>query len=103
MLEQQDANDLPRAMKSRVEERRGGWGHVASLRSLSPFIEPDVRISRIRLCAWKGEKQFPSITATSASGYKQTLAGLKTTSALHPGADLPGGVAEGPFLTQAVL
>ncbi len=35
----------------------------------------------------------------SASGYKQTLAGLKTTSALHPGADLPGGVAEVPFLT----
>ena len=27
----------------------------------------------------------------SAHGYKQTLAGLKTTSALHPGADLPGG------------
>ncbi len=39
----------------------------------------------------------------SAVGYKQTLAGLKTTPALHPGADLPGGVAEGPFLTQAVL
>ncbi len=38
---------------------------------------------------------------TSALGYKQTLAGLKTTSALHPGADLPGGVAEGPFLTQS--
>ncbi len=36
----------------------------------------------------------------SANGYKQTLAGLKTTSALHPGADLPGGVAEGPFVTQ---
>ncbi len=36
----------------------------------------------------------------SAYGYKQTPAGLKTTSALHPGADLPGGVAEGPFLTQ---
>ncbi len=27
----------------------------------------------------------------SACSYKQTLAGLKTTSALHPGADLPGG------------
>ncbi len=27
----------------------------------------------------------------SANGYKQTLAGLKTTSALHPGADVPGG------------
>ena len=36
----------------------------------------------------------------TAPGYKQTLAGLKTTSALHPGADLPGGVAEGPFLTH---
>ncbi len=36
----------------------------------------------------------------SAYGYKQTLAGLKITSALHPGADLSGGVAEGPFLTQ---
>ncbi len=37
----------------------------------------------------------------SVVGYKQTLAGLKTTSALHPGADLPGGVAEGPFLTPS--
>ncbi len=38
----------------------------------------------------------------SVPGYKQTLAGLKTTSASPPGADLPGGVAEGPFLTQPV-
>ena len=38
---------------------------------------------------------------TSGYGYKQTLAGLKTTSASLPGADLPGGVAEGPFLTQS--
>ncbi len=67
-------------------------GHSASSRFPSPLIEPDLRISRTRLCAWKGEKQFPSITATSASGYKQTLAGQKTTSALHPGADLPGGL-----------
>ncbi len=37
----------------------------------------------------------------SAYGYKQTLAGLKTTSASPPGADLPGGVAEGPFLTRS--
>ena len=36
----------------------------------------------------------------SAFGYKQTLAGLKTTSASPPGADVPGGVAEGPFLTH---
>ncbi len=38
---------------------------------------------------------------TSAFGYKQTLAGLKTTSALHPGADLPGGVSKGLLLTQS--
>ena len=44
-----------------------------------------------------------SAAPTSAYGYKQTLAGLKTTSASPPGADVPGGVAEGPFLTQAVL
>ncbi len=36
----------------------------------------------------------------SAYDYKQTLAGLKTTSALHPGADLPGGVSKGLLLTQ---
>ena len=33
----------------RVEERRGGLGHSASPRFLSPLIEPDVRIARIRL------------------------------------------------------
>ncbi len=37
----------------------------------------------------------------SVVGYKQTLAGLKTTSASPPGADLPGGVAEGPFLVES--
>ncbi len=37
----------------------------------------------------------------SPLGYKQTLAGLKTTSALHPGADLPGGVAEGRFMVES--
>jgi hypothetical protein len=37
---------------SRVEGRRGGLGHVASLRFLSPLIKPDVRISRIRLSDW---------------------------------------------------
>ena len=32
----------------------------------SPVIEPDVRISPNRLCASKGKKHLPSITATSA-------------------------------------
>src|SRR5208282_3909055 len=33
----------------RVEERRGSLGHSATLRFLSPLIEPDKQISRIRL------------------------------------------------------
>ena len=37
---------------SRVEEGRGGLGHVASLRLPSPLIEPDLRISGIRLSDW---------------------------------------------------
>ena len=37
---------------SRVEERRGGLRHCQSLRFPSPLIEPDVRISRIRLSDW---------------------------------------------------
>ncbi len=36
----------------------------------------------------------------SAYGYKQTLVGLKTTSASPPTTDVPGKAAEGPFLTQ---
>src|SRR5947209_20435801 len=37
---------------SRVEERRGGLGHAATLRFLSPLIEPDLLISNIRLSDW---------------------------------------------------
>ena len=33
----------------RVEERRGSLGHAATLRFLSPLIEPGLRISRTRL------------------------------------------------------
>ncbi len=39
--------------------------------------------------------------SSSAPGYKQTPAGLKTTSASPPGADLPGGVSKGLLLTQS--
>ncbi len=51
------------------------------LRFPSPLIEPDLRISRIRLCASEGKKHLPSITATSAFGYKQTSSRPKSTSA----------------------
>ncbi len=40
---------LLRDSESRVEEGRGGLGHVVSLRCPSPLIEPDVPISGIRL------------------------------------------------------
>jgi hypothetical protein len=33
----------------RVEDRRGGLGHMATLRFLSPLIKPDMPISGIRL------------------------------------------------------
>ena len=36
----------------RVEDGRGSLGHVATLRFPSPLIEPDVRISCIRLSDW---------------------------------------------------
>jgi hypothetical protein len=35
--------------RSRVEDERGRWGQVASLRFSSSLIEPDVPISGIRL------------------------------------------------------
>src|SRR5262249_15589093 len=37
------------ARMCRVEERRGCLGHAATLRFLSPLIEPDMQISPIRL------------------------------------------------------
>ena len=36
----------------RVEDGRGSLGHAAALRFPSPLIEPDVRISCIRLSDW---------------------------------------------------
>ncbi len=43
------------------------------------LIEPDVRISRIRLCASECKKHLPSTTATSAYGYKPPWWGLVET------------------------
>ena len=38
--------------EGRVEDGRGSLGYAATLRFSSPLIEPDVRISRIRLSDW---------------------------------------------------
>ncbi len=72
---------------------------------LSDGLTPEQIAEAERLVAeWQpGEYELRFLTPapTSAVGYKQTLAGMKTTSASPPGADLPGGEAEGPFLTQS--
>jgi hypothetical protein len=43
---------LPCGRDGRVEDGCGSLGHAATLRFPSPLIEPDVRISRIRLSDW---------------------------------------------------
>ncbi len=70
------------------EEGRGGSARLASLRFPSPLIDPDLRISRIRLCASEGEKHFPSITATSALANKRSSDHLRATSAYAPTDDI---------------
>src|SRR6202008_1668533 len=52
----------------RVEDRRGGLGHVATLRFLSSLIKPDVPISGIRLSDQlhreaHGEKLWPQASS----------------------------------------
>ena len=46
----------------RVEDGRGSLGHAATLRFPSPLIEPDVRISRIRLSDWLHHEAHERIT-----------------------------------------
>src|SRR2546423_1687942 len=48
-----DVNSPPGLRRDgRVEDGRGSLGHAATLRFPSPLIEPDVRISCIRLSDW---------------------------------------------------
>ncbi len=69
---------------SRVEERRGGLGRSASLRFLSPLIEPDVPISGIRLSDWLHRK---------AHGGRPLQAGV---SRRHRGTDQPSPYGRAP-------
>src|SRR4051812_26568759 len=51
----------------RVEDGRGGLGHVATPRFPSPLVKPDVRITRIRLPDWlHREAQWPKVHASKA-------------------------------------
>src|SRR5215467_14681963 len=54
----------------RVEERRGCLGHAASLRFLSPLIEPDMQISSIRLSDKTSRLRPRLVVAKSAQTYE---------------------------------
>jgi hypothetical protein len=54
----------------RVEERRGCLGHAATLRFLSPLIEPDMQISRIRLSDKTSRLRPRLVVAKSAQTYE---------------------------------
>jgi hypothetical protein len=60
---------LHRVLRScRVGNGRGGLRHGQSLRFPSPLIEPDVRISRIRLSDWIHRRSFGPAVPASVSG-----------------------------------
>jgi hypothetical protein len=54
----------------RVEERRGSLGHAATLRFLSPLIEPDMQISPIRLSDKTSRLRPRLIVAKPAQTYE---------------------------------
>ena len=57
-------------VSGRVEERRGCLGHAASLRFLSPLIEPDMQISSIRLSDKTSRLRPRLVVAKSAQTYE---------------------------------
>ena len=57
----------------RVEDGRGSLGHSATLRFPSPLIEPDVRISRIRLSDWLHREAHETNHEPQASSARRAL------------------------------
>src|SRR6516225_2406146 len=57
----------------RVEDGRGSLGHAATLRFPSPLIEPDVRISRIRLSDWLHRQAHETRHEPQASSLRRAL------------------------------
>ena len=63
---------------SRVEERRGDLGAVQpSFRFLSPLIEPDVRISRIRLSKRLSREGMQRVTTLRPAAELEDLSVVK--------------------------
>jgi len=57
----------------RVEERRGCLGHAATLRFLSPLIEPDMQISSIRLSDKTSRLRPRLVVAKPAQTYESEV------------------------------
>src|SRR5215831_5929480 len=57
----------------RVEERRGCLGHAATLRFLSPLIEPDMQISSIRLSDKTSRLRPRLVVAKPAQTYESEI------------------------------
>ena len=55
--------------EGRVEDGRGSLGHATTLRFPSPLIEPDVRISRIRLVRYRRTGTFTAKDVPNAEGH----------------------------------
>src|SRR5262245_5290343 len=59
--------------QGRVEERRGCLGHAATLRFLSPLIEPDMQISSIRLSDKTSRLRPRLVVAKPAQTYESEV------------------------------
>src|SRR6516164_9097389 len=57
----------------RVEDGPGSLGHAATLRFPSPLIEPDMRISRIRLSDWLHREAHETNHCPQASSARRAL------------------------------
>src|SRR5215470_13715713 len=60
-------------LNGRVEERRGCLGHAATLRFLSPLIEPDMQISSIRLSDKTSRLRPRLVVAKPAQTYESEV------------------------------
>jgi hypothetical protein len=82
--------DNKHSRRSRVEERRGNADLKPAPRFLSPLIEPDVRVCRIRLCDWL-RVRLTAATPTLGAGdggrrVRRTLACRRTPACRAPAA-----------------
>ena len=77
----------------RVEERRGCLGHAATLRFLSPLIEPDMQISSIRFSDKTSRLRPRLVVAKPAQTYEPEVP-VKVREWISPAPASPDFVLE---------